>query len=262
MAEKIPQDPNWQKSVSVADKLRSNIGFRQWRLSTLAGESACDLGTSKTRPKFSDDFTLRSIHTGYNWSPTGNSVHCTSDKRPHAMPGFHCTCGLYCSYSSTIIYDPGKLGLRLYCFGAVRVLGEGSVYCEYGMRAAHADVAGILFHPVDRLNTTVQGLMRRLDAEYIPHTFSAREFITLFPDRDYSRILKFDPVQRLSEFGFIHEGRGQWFDKNLDEEFARPVSREMLQTRRVGEYLEISIKPEYRPGGRHYRHPLYEVWPN
>jgi hypothetical protein len=262
MANKMPQDPNWQEPVSVARKLQSHIGFRQWKLSTLAGESSRDLGTPKTRPKFSDDFTLRSIHTGYNWSPTGNTVHCTSDKRPHAMPGFHCTCGLYCSYSSTIIYDPGKLGMRLYCFGAVSVPSRGSVFCEYGIRAARADVAGILFHPIDRRNTTVQSLMRRLDAEYIPHTFSAREFIALFPDRDYKNILPFNPVKRLSEFIFIYEGRGQWFDKNLDEEFARPVYREMLQTRPFGEYLEISIKPEYRPGGRLFRHPLLEVWPN
>lgn len=261
MANKMPQDENWQKPFPVVNKLQNNIGFRQWKLSTLVGESPRDIGTIKTRPRFGD-FPLRAIHTGYNWSPTGNTVYCTSDKNPHVMPGFDCTCGLYCSYSSSIIYDPGKLGQRLYCFGAIRVVREGSVFCEYGIRAARADVAGILFHPVDRTNTNVQNLMRRLDVEYIPHTFSASEFLSLFPDPDYRSILNFDPVKRLSEFRYIYEGRGQWYDNNLDEEFARPVRREMLQARDLAEYVEVSIKPEYRPGGRRFLHPLLEVWPH
>ncbi|GAC1369698.1 MAG: hypothetical protein NVSMB39_1780 [Candidatus Saccharimonadales bacterium] len=263
MPNNIPQDPYWQKPVEARDKLRSYIGFRQWKLSTLAGESPRDIGTYKTRPKFSDDFTLRSIHVGYNWVPAGNVAYCNWNQRPHVVPGADCICGLYCSYSNTTIYDPGSLGWRLYCFGAVSVAGPsaGSVFCEFGIRAARADVVGILFQPADRLNTNVQSLMRRLDAEYIPHTFLAREFLSLFPDQNYEGILQYDPVKRLGEFAYIYEGRGDWFDKNIKEEFARPVSREMLQARPLGEYMEITIKPDYRPGGRFWRHPLYEVWP-
>ena len=259
---KIPQDPNWQKPVPVVNKLQNNLAFRQWRLSTLVGESSRDIGTAKTRPRLSGDFPLRAIHTGYNWTPSGNTAYCTSNKGSHPIPGFDCTCGLYCSYSSSIIYDPAKLGQRLYCFGAIRVQREGSVFCEYGIRAKRADVAGILFHPVDRTNTNVQNLMRRLDAEFIPHTFSAREFLKLFPDPDYGNLLKFDPVQRLAEFRYLHEGPGQWYDSNLDDEFARPVRREMLQAEEFVGHVEISVRPEYRPGGRLYRHPLLEVWPN
>lgn len=227
-----------------------------------------------SHPKFEDEFSLASIFSHYNWRPQDNVARCTAKKEAHFVPGRTCSCGFYASYSSSIIYHPEMLEKKDYCFGAVRMYGEDLPMCQNGLRASGANVAGLLFSPASLEMATVQNLLERLVKEDIFFTSSAEEFIKHFPDQNYKDIIGFDPVERIGdlqvrsyEYRPFTGGSDDWRKVDYDLKFCRLVRPEMLQREELpNESTEtntafaVSLKPEYRPGGSLYRHPLIEAW--
>lgn len=269
-------DREWREAcrIVLAD-FHGLLGFRQFKLSPSADVDPSDLA-KLAHPRFEDDFTLRSFYGRENWKPRGNRAHCIRNIVPHPIASRTCTCGYYASYSSSIIYDPSKLGHKQYCFAAVTLYGENLPPAQNGLRSTGADVAGILFSQSSRHLPSVQSFMRRLVKEGIYHTFSASAFIKKFPDQSYEDVIGFDPVQRIAERRveiFEHLPRnqppGHWRTVDYSDKFCRILRPEMLDrievpakdTDKLKSY-EVFIKPEYRPGGRLYRHPLLEVWGN
>lgn len=249
-------DEEWRKaSVTTFADFKGLLGFRQFRLTT---NNFAHFGPYP-RPRiqhFTDDFTLASVFNTYTWRPRRNIASCSMHSDEHAAPKFNCTCGFYASYSSTIVYHSDKLLDRHFCFGAVRLWGDDLPLAQNGLRAAGANVDGLLLRPDSKGIDTFDKFLKRLKKEDIFYTFSAREFIRRFPDQSYSDLLKFDPIQRLANLSIPNP-----IDmKTAEYKFCRPLRDEMLMHHPITKHL--SIRPEYRPGGRLWKHPLLEVWAN
>jgi hypothetical protein len=273
-------DREWRDaSKLVPADFQGLLAFRQFKLTTAVDFDRGDskvLGSVETLPPFADDFTLRSIFNWENWRPRGNSAHCNADQEPHPIPSLRCTCGYYASYSSTIIYNPELLRRKDHCFAAVRMYGVGLPLAQNGLRSSGADVDGVLFWPGSRSLPSVQRFMERLTKENIFYTFSAKSFIQRFPDAPYQDILGFDPVQRLAQLRLLrYEQRtldikaDYWRGFNYSSKFCRTIRPEMLdrtfmpaEDTHILRAFEVFLKPEYRPGGRLYVHPLLDVWTN
>lgn len=272
MREAVQRQREWQQAsrLVVAD-FKGLLAFRQFKLSATVDEEMRDWSR---RTRFHDDFTLRALFNDENWRPRDNRARCHSRKPPHPVPSLNCTCGYYASYSSSIIYRPDKLGHKYYCFAAIRMYGENLPLAQNGLRSSGADVAGILFSRDSLGLPSVQNFIKQLVKEDIFYTFSAREFLRRFPDQSYADVLNFDPVKRWGEHRHLGReprpytgARDHWETIDYSEIFYRPVRPEMLLRRDLEEestardtYYEVTIKPEYRPGGLLYQHPLLEVW--
>lgn len=258
-------DQEWRKAaILVPAGFRGLQAFRQFKLSEFKGIA-----------QFVDDFILTSVSSQHRWQPRDNVAQCNLSL-PHDVPARSCTCGFYGSYSSQIIYQPENLKNPLYCFAATRMYGENLPFAQNGLRSGGADVNGILFHPQSKHLPGVGALMRRLDKEGIYHTESATQFLRKFPDDSYKDILGFDPLERVGQLTKVifdklpyDNGCDHWMSFHYSSYFCRPLHPEMLVYRELHELrtdrrvaLEVSIRPEYRPGGTHYRHPLLEVWPD
>lgn len=266
MSLSLQPDPfsiEWRQAAKV---LPANFlglqTFRQFRLQCTR------------EPYFIDDFTLHSLSGRQAWRPRDNTAFCDAGGPPHMVADVCCSCGFYGSYSSSIIYLPRMLSNPMYCFAAVRQYGEYCTLAQNGLRSAGADVDGVLFNPRSLKLPAVQSFIRRLNSEGIFHTGSAIEFILKFPDQDYSALLGFDPIKRLAEKRqIIFESRqfvglpNHWTNRDYTNIFCRPVQHYMLDHKTldrdplaINSAFAISIKPEHRPGGSLYKHPLLEVW--
>jgi hypothetical protein len=267
-------DQEWRKAaVLVPADFKGLLAFRQFRLSSHGEYLSTTPGVvlAVRPPEAEDEFTLRSFFKNFNWVSRSNIAFCSINPKPHPVPSRSCTCGFYASYSSSIIYNPDHLTNPAYCFGAIRMYGENLPLAQNGLRSSGADVAGLLFRPQSRKLPNMSSYLHRLSQEGVYTTFSAKEFLRHFPDASYRDFLGFDPVQRLADLRLLtFESRSKSVglkDNDYSSKFCRPLRPEMTdripvpaEDTDVSRAFEISLKPEYRPGGLLYRHPLLEAW--
>jgi hypothetical protein len=156
--------------VTVPDAIEPITAYRSW-IATSEGHL----------------LPLRGATPKDTWRVDGADAQCLAFDPghvlpPHRSPDVRCTCGLYAlkerAFWARFPYTSTDL---LIVAGVIRLSGR-VIEGDYGYRAAHAEVAGVFFHPYDvQLQAIAVNAAKRYGVPLLPpfdHGAAARELLT------------------------------------------------------------------------------------